>query len=85
MNSCKGSCLFNKLGMVNLRSSLAYIFANRCTQCSTINNSIWYLKWVKNCPCCGNQLRRKSKHRLGREKVTFILNQKHISNDIYIK
>lgn len=76
MNNCIGSCSIDKKGMVNIKSSIAYIFANRCSQCSVIGKSIWYLKWVKRCPCCQTILRRKSKHKIGREKVTFILNQK---------
>jgi len=69
---CKGTCKLNglKKGMINLRSLTAYRFANCCSKCSDQEEVIWYLKWVKHCPCCGSELRRKSKHSKGREDVT---------------
>lgn len=76
MNVCIGSCTLDKKGMINIKSSIAYIFCNLCSQCSYQGHSVWFLKWVNRCPCCDNPLRRKSKHRLGREKITYILNSK---------
>jgi len=67
---CKGWCgLSHTKAMINLRPCIAYEYANRCSECSDIGNGLWYLKWVRICPCCGNILRRKSKHRIGRERM----------------
>lgn len=72
MYSCRYHCRIDyvKMAMLNIIPSVAYMVANRCTICSDINTSVWYLKWVKSCPCCGSSLRRKSKHSEGRRKVT---------------
>jgi len=59
--------------MMNIKPSIAYTVANRCSICSESDESIWYLKWKNSCPCCGTTLRRKSKHSLGRQKITQIL------------
>ena len=70
---CKGWCgLSETKGMVNLRPCIAYEYANRCSECSDIGHGIWFLKWLRICPCCGNILRRKSKHRTGRERMVKI-------------
>ena len=80
---CKGECVHItsvKKGMINIKPSLAYMVGNRCSICSDVNESIWFLKWVKSCPCCGTTLRRKSKHSLGREKVTLYLKENPLIN-----
>ena len=75
---CKDNCRLDrlKMSMFNIKPSLAYIFCNRCSICSDSCISVWYLKWVKDCPCCGSTLRRKSKHSEGRKKVT-LYNKTH--------
>jgi len=75
---CKDECRHEsseKRAMINLKPSIAYFKANRCSMCSESNNSVWYLKCVNKCPCCGSTLRRKSKHSVGRNKVTEYLNK----------
>ena len=85
---CKGCCecglncivdgihvIGYKKAMVNLKPSIAYMVANRCSICSDVNSSIWYLKNILKCPCCGTKLKRKSKHSYGRAKVTKFLSR----------
>ena len=70
---CKDECRYctsEKKAMINIKPSIAYLVANRCSICSESNESIWYLKTLDKCLCCGTTLRRKSKHSLGRQKVT---------------
>jgi len=70
---CKNKCRYkgsNVLAMTNIKASIAYLKANRCSTCSESNESIWYLKSQDTCLCCGSSLRRKSKHSIGRQKVT---------------
>lgn len=71
--TCKDECRYcvsEKKAMLNIKPSIAYLVANRCSICSESNESIWYLKWKNSCPCCGTTLRRKSKHSMGRQKIT---------------
>jgi len=70
---CKGECIHPSSlsrGMENVLPKFSYFVANRCTVCSESSKSIWFLKWVKHCPCCKSILRRKSKHSETRQKVT---------------
>lgn len=70
---CKGWCrLGDTQGMVNVKACIAYEYTNRCSECSDIKEGIWYLKWLRICPCCKNMLRRKPKHRQGREKMVIV-------------
>jgi hypothetical protein len=73
---CKDKCRHEKKGMVNLKPNIAYMYANYCSICSESNQSIWYLKRITECLCCGSKLRRKSKHSFGRQKVTTFINKK---------
>lgn len=71
---CKGACGIGiTKAMINVRPTIAYMVANRCSICSDINASVWYLKRILKCPCCGTKLKHKSKHSYGREKVTEFL------------
>ena len=72
-----------KKAMINIKPSLAYMIANRCGTCSESKESVWYLKWVSTCPCCGSSLRRKSKHSIGRQNITTHINKQKITE--YIK
>lgn len=65
-----------KKAMINIKPSLAYMVANRCGTCSSETESIWYLKHIRVCMCCGSALRGKSKHSFGRQKITQYLNNK---------
>ena len=66
---CKNKCEAGKFkAMYNLPVKIAYIFANRCTECSDTKMHVWYLKWVNRCPCCGATLRRKPKKPNGRAR-----------------
>ena len=74
---CKNSCkIGNEQAMINIKPSIAYMVANRCGSCSDQKESVWFLKWVDSCCCCGSALRRKSKHSFGRAKVTEYINNK---------
>ena len=72
---CKNNCILDNINkcMTNLRPCLSYKFANRCSVCSDAYKSVWYLKWVDKCKCCGTLLRRKSKHSAGRNTVTLYM------------
>jgi len=71
--------------MTGLKSDIAYLHANRCSECSEGGFHIWYLKYVIICPCCGNMLRRKPKHRLGRIRVTETLNNNKHTNSTWLE
>ena len=79
---CKNCCKVEELkkAMINIKPSIAYLFCNLCSICSESNSNVWYLKWVNSCPCCGTTLRRKSKHSVGRQKVTIYNKTKLIVN-----